>query len=81
MQEYVFDGNTPSKYASKEDFLNTYRYTTNKTFDETVRFYDEIRQLHGPLVALNTMRDHTIDSLSMVMSMGNKVLEFRVNLG
>ena len=40
LQEYVFDGKTPSKFASKEYFLNTYRETTDKTFDETMRLYD-----------------------------------------
>ena len=43
LQEYVFDGKTPSKLDSKEYFLNTYRETADKTFDETVRLYDEIR--------------------------------------
>ena len=40
LQEYVFDGQTPSKYASKEDWLNTYREKVDKTFDETVKLYE-----------------------------------------
>ena len=29
LQEYIFDGNTLRKYASKEDLLNTYRETAD----------------------------------------------------
>ena len=61
--------------------LNTYRETADKTFDETVRLYDEIWQLPGPGVALKNVRDHTTDTLSLAVSMGNKVSEVRVNLG
>ena len=81
LKEYVFDGKTPSKYASKEDLLNTYRKIVNKTFNETVRLYDEIRQLPRPSVTLKDVRDHTTDTLRLAMSMGNKVSEVRVNLG
>ena len=38
-------------------------------------------QFPGPSVALNTVRDHTTDTLTMAMSMGNKMSEDRVNLG
>ena len=40
LQEYVFDGQTPSKYASKEDWMNTYREKADKTFDEIVKLYE-----------------------------------------
>ena len=80
LEEYVFDGKTPSKYASKEDFLNTYREMTDKTFDETMRLYDEIRQSPRLGVALKIVIDHTTDALSQDMSMGNKVSEVRVSL-
>ena len=43
LQEYVFDGKTPSKYASKEYWLDTYREKADKTFDEIVKLYEEIR--------------------------------------
>ena len=81
LQEYVFDGKTLRKYASKEDLLNTYRKIVNKTFNETVRLYDEIRQLPRPSVTLKAVRNHTTDTLRLAMSMGNKVSEVRVNLG
>ena len=81
LQEYVFDGKNPSKYDSKEVFLNTYKETVDKTVNETVRLYDEIRELPGPGIALKTLRDHTIDTLIMALSMGNKVSEVRVTLG
>ena len=80
LQEYLFHGKNPSKYTSKEDLQNTYREMADKTFDEIVRLYDEIRQLPGPGIALNTMRDHTTITLILAMSMGNKVSEVRVNL-
>ena len=40
LQEYVFDGQTPNKYASKEDWLNTYREKADKTFDQIVKLYE-----------------------------------------
>ena len=42
LQEYVFDGQTPSKYASKEHWLNNYKEKADKTFDEIVNLYEEI---------------------------------------
>ena len=67
-------------YASKEDWLNTYREKAGKNYDETIKLYEEIRQLLRPEVALKTVRDHAIDTLSLAMTMGNKVSEVRVNL-
>ena len=67
-------------YASKEDWLNTYREKAGKTYDEMVKLYEEIRQLPRPDVALKIFRDHAIDTLSLAMTMGNKVSEVRVNL-
>ena len=36
--------------------------------------------MHYPNVALNTIRDHATDTLSLALAMGNKVLEVNVNL-
>ena len=44
LQEYVFDGVTPNTYTSKEEWLNTYREVADKTFDETLKLYKEVRQ-------------------------------------
>ena len=73
IQEYVFDGKTPSMYASKEDWMNTYKEKADKFFDETVNLYEEIRQLPKPNVALNIVRDHATDTLSLAMTVNNKV--------
>ena len=73
LQEYVFDGATPNKYTSKEEWLNTYREVPDKTFNETVKLYEEVRQLPKPDVTLKTVRDHTKDTLSSAMTVGNKV--------
>ena len=80
LQDYVFDGQTPSKHTSKEDWLNTYIEKEYKTFDETVKLYEEIRQLPKPYVALETVRDHAVDTLILTMIVGNKVSEVKVNL-
>ena len=32
IQDYVFDGKTPSKHASKEDWLGSYRERADKNF-------------------------------------------------
>ena len=37
-------------------------------------------QLPYPNVALETVRDHTTDTLSLALAMGNKVSEVSVNL-
>ena len=80
LQEYVFDGQTPNKYASKEDWLNTYREKVDKHFDETVKLYEEITQLPKRDVALKTVRDHATDTMNLAMTVGNKVSEDKVNL-
>ena len=80
LQEYVFVGLNPNKYSSKEEWLNTYREKDDKTFDETVKLYEEVRQLPKPNVTLKTLTDHAKDTLSLAMTVGNKVSEVNVNL-
>ena len=58
LQEYVFDGVTPNKYTSKEEWLNTYRVVADKTFDETTKLYEEVRQLPKLDVTLKSVRNH-----------------------
>ena len=58
----------------------TYKEKDDKTFDEIVKLYEEIKQLSKPNVALNTVRDHAIDILSLAMTVGNKVSEVKMNL-
>ena len=60
--------------------MNTYREKANKTFDKIVKLYEEIRQLPKPDVVLKTVRDHATDTLSLAMTVGNKVSEVKVNL-
>ena len=67
-------------YASKEDWMNTYREKDGKTYDEIVKLYEERRQLPGIDVALRDFRDHAIDTLSLAMKMENKVSKVRENL-
>ena len=67
-------------YESKKYWLNTDREKADKTFDEIDKIYKQIRQLPGPDVALKTVRDHATDTLSLAMTMGNKVSEVRVKL-
>ena len=52
----------------------------DKTFDETVNLYEEIRKLPRPGVTLNTVRDHATKTPSLAVTMGNTVSEVRVNL-
>ena len=80
LQEYVFDGLTPNKYSSKEEWLNTYREKYDKTFDEPVKLYEEVRQFPKPDVTLKTTRDHAKDTLCLAMTVGNKVSEVNMNL-
>ena len=56
IQEYVFDGQTPNRHASKEDQLDSYRERDDKNFKETSELYDEVIQFPYPNVALNTVR-------------------------
>ena len=80
LQEYIFDGVTPNTYTSKEEWLNTYRGVADKTFDETTKLYEEVRQFSELDVTLKTVRDHAKDTLSLAMNVGNKVSEVNVNL-
>ena len=80
IQEYVFDGKTPRKHASKEDQLGSYRERADKTFKETAELYGEAAWFPYPNVASKTVRDHANDTLSLALEMGNKVSEVSVNL-
>ena len=80
LQEYVFDGVTPNKYTSKEEWLNTYRERADKTFAEIVKLYEEVRKFPKVDVTLKNLRDHAKDTLSLDMTIGNKVSEVNVNL-
>ena len=76
----MFDRQTPNKHASKEDWIHSYRERANRNFNETSKLYDEVLQFPYPNVALKTMRDHATDTLSLALTVGNKVLEVNVNL-
>ena len=52
----------------------------NKTFDEIVKLCEEVRHFPNPYVTLKTVRDHAKDTLSLAMTIGNKVSEVNVNL-
>ena len=41
IQEYVFDGKTPNRHASKEDWLGSYQERADKNFKETAELYNE----------------------------------------
>ena len=67
IQEYVFDGQTPNRHASKEYWLDSYRERADKTFNETSKLYNEVIQFPYPNVALNTVRDHATDTLNLAL--------------
>ena len=69
----MFDRLTPNKYSSKEEWLNTYSEKDDETFDEIVKLYEEVRQFPKPDVTLKTVRDRAKDTLSLAMTVGNKV--------
>ena len=52
----------------------------DKTFDEIVKLYKEVTQFLKVDVTLKTIRDHAKDTLSLAMTVGNKVSEVNVNL-
>ena len=72
IQEYVFDGQTPNRHASKDDQLDSYQERVDKTFKQTLELYNQVMQFPYPNVALNTMRDHATDTLSLALTMGKK---------
>ena len=80
IQEYVFDGQTPNRHASKEDWLDSYQERDDTNFKETSKLYDKVIQFPYPNVALKSARDHATDTLSLVLTTGNKVSEVNVNL-
>ena len=80
IQVYVFDGKIPSKHASREEWLRSYRERADKTFNDTSKLYNELVQFPYPNMALNTVRDHATDTLSLALTVGNKVSEVNVNL-
>ena len=45
-----------------------------------MKLYEEVRQFPKPDVALKTVRDHAKDTLSLAMTVGNKVSQVNVNL-
>ena len=80
IHEYVFDGQTPNKHASKEEWIEYYRERNNRNFNETTKLYDKVVQFPYPNVALKTVRDHAIDTLILALIVGNRVSEVNVNL-
>ena len=80
IEEYVFEGHPLSEFASKEEWLRYYRDRANKTFEETVELYREAMRLPQPNMALKTIRDHAIDTLSLALEVGNKMFEVNVSL-
>ena len=76
----MFDGKTPNKHASKEDWLDSYRERANRTFNEIEKLYDEVIKFPYPNVELNIVSDRATDTLSMALTVGSKVSYFNVNL-
>ena len=67
IQEYVFDGLTPNRHVSKEDWLEFYQEKANTTCKETAKMYNKVVHFPYPNVALKTMRDHATDTLTMAL--------------
>ena len=42
IREYVFDGKTPNRHSSKEDWLDSYWERVDKTFKERAELYSEV---------------------------------------
>ena len=80
IQEYVFDGQTPNRHASKYYWLDSYRERADKIFKDTSKLYNEVIQFPYRNVALNIVRDHATNTLILDFTMGNKVSEVNVNL-
>ena len=80
IQEYIFEGKSPSEFSSKEEWLRSYRDRANKTFEEIAELYKEATRLPQPNVALKTVRDHATDTLRLALAIGNKVSEVNVSL-
>ena len=80
IQEYVFECQTPSEFASKEEWLRSYRDRADKTFEETTELYKEAARLPQPNMALKNVQDHATDTLSLALAVGNKVSEVNVSL-
>ena len=76
----MFDGVVIGKFASKEDWLETYRERADKFFNETVKLYEKVKQFPKLDVTLETVSDHVKDTLSLAMNVGSKVSEVNVNL-
>ena len=60
--------------------LDSYRERAEKTFNETLKLYNEVIQLPYPNVALKTVRDQATYTLSMDLTVENRVSEVNVNL-
>ena len=45
-----------------------------------MKLYEQVKQFPKPDVTLKTARDHVKDTLSLAMTVGNKVSEVKVNL-
>ena len=46
----------------------------------TLKLYDEVRKLSSQHTSLVTVRDHAKNTLNLVATIGNKVVEMRMNL-
>ena len=80
IHEYVFEGHTLSEFASKEEWLRSYRDRADKTFEETTELYREASRFPQPNVALKTIINHDTNTLSLALAVGNKVSEVNVSL-
>ena len=68
-----------SEFASKEEWLRSYRDRADKTFEETIELYRAVC-LPQPNVALKIVRDNTTDTLSLALAVRSKVSEVNVSL-
>ena len=81
--EYIFDKTHEGyvgRYKSKTKLLDKYKYVDEKSWDDSLKLYAEVRKLSNHDTSLVTVRDHAKNTLNLAMTTGNKVSEMGMNL-
>ena len=83
IQEYTFDNipeGTADKYKSKIELMDKYKCVGEKASKEALELYNEVRKLSSQDVSLVIVRDQDKNTLNLVVTTWNKVVEMRMNL-
>ena len=83
IKEYAFSKNiadSTSQFKNRYEFFDKYKDDKEVATDEDLKLYLDTRKISNKDVSLETVRDHTQNTLNLEITTKNKVVEMKMKL-